>query len=251
MQRADKLLVELGLAPSRALAQKLIEEGKVSYAGPAGRVIVPKVSFKLNGTDDLRVEASDLTKYVSRGGLKLEGALKHTQLDPDDLVALDVGQSTGGFTDCLLQHNAAKVVGVEVGHDQLNAKLKDHEKVVCLEGINARELPKERLLIHSPSGFDLIVMDVSFISQTLILPELAPLLASTGQILSLVKPQFEVGKDGLGKGGIVRNEKLYDQVEHKIRDCCNDCGLTVEQFFDSPIKGGDGNREFFILARRK
>lgn len=248
LQRADKLLVELGLAPSRALAQKLIDEGKASYLGPNGRTAIPKASFKLSANDQIEVSDSDLTKYVSRGGLKLEGALKESNTNPKGLVALDIGQSTGGFSDCLIQHGASKVIGVEVGHDQLNARLKNNDNIVCLEGINARDLPKEALLAYSPHGYDLIVMDVSFISQTLILPELAPLLSKNGKILSLVKPQFEVGKDGLGKGGIVRDEAQYLVAENRIRECCEQIGLSIENFFDSPIKGGDGNREFFILA---
>jgi len=248
LKRADKLLVELGLVQSRVLAQKLIEQGKASYATSTGRRLIPKASFKLTQNDGLEVEGSDLTKYVSRGGLKLEGALEKAQINPENSIALDVGQSTGGFSDCLLQHGAKKVIGVEVGHDQLNPKLKNLDSIVCLEGINAREMPKDKLLEYSPNGYDIIVMDVSFISQTLILPELVALLAPKGRIVSLVKPQFEVGKDGLGKGGIVRDSKQYDVAEMRIRACCQEVGLKIEQYFDSPIKGGDGNKEFFIVA---
>lgn len=248
MQRADKLLVELGLVPSRALAQKLIDEGKVTYLSDSGRKPIPKVSFKLSEANKPEITDSDLTRYVSRGGLKLEGALKHAQINPEGQVALDVGQSTGGFTDCLIQHGVRKVIGVEVGHDQLNQGLRDRKEIVCLEGINARQLPKDDLLAYSPAGFDMIVMDVSFISQTLILPELAPLLSKNGKLVSLVKPQFEVGQSGLGKGGIVRDKEQYKVAETRIRGCCKNNKLKVEFFFDSPIKGGDGNKEFFIVA---
>lgn len=248
MERADKLLVQLGLAPSRVLAQKLIDEGKATYLCSGQRKTIPKPSFKLNKNQEPAVEESELTKYVSRGGLKLQGALEQANIDPTNLIALDVGQSTGGFTDCLIQHGIKKVVGVEVGHDQLNSRLRMNENIVCLEGINARNMPQESLLKYTPKGYDLIVMDVSFISQTLILPELAPLLSQSGKIVSLVKPQFEVGKDGLGKGGVVRDSKQYNVAEMRIRACCQEVGLKIEHYFDSPIKGGDGNKEFFIVA---
>jgi len=248
LQRADKLIVELGLAPSRVLAQKLSEDGKVSYLSANGRTPVPKVSFKLSAADSIEVEDSELTRYVSRGGLKLEGALAQSAVSAENAHVLDVGQSTGGFTDCVLQQGAAKVIGVEVGQDQLHPSLRNHPQVICLEGINARDLPQAQLLEYSPNGFDLIVMDVSFISQTLILPGLAPLLAPSGRIVSLVKPQFEVGKDGLGKNGIVRDEKQYAVAEQRVRACCLENNLKVDAFFDSPIKGGDGNKEFFIVA---
>ena len=141
-------------------------------------------------------------------------------------------------------------MGIEVGRDQLHPSLRARHDVLCLEGINARSLPTMELLSHASNGYDLIVMDVSFISQTLILPELVELLSPSGKLLSLVKPQFEVGKEGLGKGGIVRDEKQYNVAEMRIRGCCQEIGLKIEQFFDSPIKGGDGNREFFICASR-
>lgn len=250
LERADKLLVSQGLVPSRALAQKLIDEGKVSYEDDGTFKVVPKASLKIEATSEMKVAASELTKFVSRGGLKLEGALSSNNVNVAGTTALDVGQSTGGFTDCLLQLKAKKVVGIEVGHDQLRPELRNREDVVCLEGINARSIPKDLVLSHSPRGYDLIVMDVSFISQTLILPELVLLLTENGKIVSLVKPQFEVGRDGLGKGGIVRDNDQYAKTEQRIRDCCEAIGLKIENYFDSTIKGGDGNREFFIVARK-
>jgi 23S rRNA (cytidine1920-2'-O)/16S rRNA (cytidine1409-2'-O)-methyltransferase len=162
---------------------------------------------------------------------------------------LDVGQSTGGFSDCLLQAGAARVVGVEVGHGQLHPRLKDDPRLACLEGINARHLTAADLGGHFPAqGFDLIVADASFISLTLLLPSFPALLRPGGRILALVKPQFEVGPKNLGKGGIVRDTSLYARVEAKIRAACAECGLEVQDWFDSPITGSDGNREFFALA---
>ncbi len=199
----------------------------------------------------LRVLPDPADRYVSRGGLKLAGALGHTGLNVARLSVLDIGQSTGGFSDCLLQAGAARVVGVDVGHGQLHPRLRELPRLHCLEGINARELPYDALLAANQGGrFDVMVMDVAFISQTLILPGLPPLLQPDGHLLSLVKPQFEVGREGIGKGGLVRDPALYAEVEARIRACCAGAGLEVLDWFDSPITGGDGNREFFLHARR-
>ena len=207
-----------------------------------------KPSSKVDGDALLRVLMDDEDRYVSRGGLKLAGALARTGVDPDGKIALDVGQSTGGFSDCLLQAGIGALVGVDVGRDQLAEKIKNDARVSYYENINARELPFQLREKHAPTGFDLAVMDVSFISQTLILPALMPLLAPGGDLISLVKPQFEVGREGIGKGGIVRDENLYQQVEEKIRRSCEDLGLQVQDYFASSINGGDGNREFFVWA---
>jgi 23S rRNA (cytidine1920-2'-O)/16S rRNA (cytidine1409-2'-O)-methyltransferase len=186
-------------------------------------------------------------RYVSRGGLKLAGALAHTGLEVAGWVCLDVGQSTGGFTDCLLQAGAARVVGVDVGHGQLHPRLRGDPRVLCLEGVNARGLGPADLGNARPAGgFDLIVADASFISLTLLLPRFPALLRPGGQVLALVKPQFEVGPEGVGKGGLVRDPALYAGVEEKLRAACGYCGLRVRDWFDSPIAGGDGNREFFL-----
>jgi 23S rRNA (cytidine1920-2'-O)/16S rRNA (cytidine1409-2'-O)-methyltransferase len=243
MARVDALLVAAGLAPSRTAAQRLVEAGRVSWAGG----IVAKPAQELPSGTVLTVAADASDRYVSRGGLKLAGALAATGIDPAGKACLDVGQSTGGFTDCLLQSDARRVVGVDVGHDQLHPRLRGLPAVTALEGINARELSAGRLGSAFPEGgFDLIVGDVSFISLTLILPQLPALLASGGELLLLVKPQFEVGAGKLGKGGIVRDPALFGEVENKIRAAAADCGLTVKGWLDSPIPGGDGNREFFI-----
>jgi 23S rRNA (cytidine1920-2'-O)/16S rRNA (cytidine1409-2'-O)-methyltransferase len=163
-------------------------------------------------------------------------------------LCLDVGQSTGGFTDCLLQRGATKVVGVDVGHGQLHARLREDERVEAIEGVNARALSPDDLGEDGESRFDLVVGDLSFISLTLVLPAVVPFLAADGHLLMLVKPQFELQPGQVGKGGIVRDEAMYAVVEKRLRDACEALALRVLQWFDSPIAGGDGNREFFIHA---
>lgn len=248
-ERLDKLLLAQGLAASRTQARRMIEAGRVSarLGGEWQRLAKPGERF--DPTTELYRAPDEADHYVSRGALKLRGALERTGLDPSGVRALDVGQSTGGFTDCLLRAGAAKVVGVDVGRDQLAPSLKTDSRVGCFEGINARDLPVERLLEWAPGGFGLVVMDVSFISQGLILPGLPALMAPGGQLLSLVKPQFEVGRAGIGKGGLVRDARLYRGVEQRLCRQARELGLTVIDFFDSSIAGGDGNREFFLLAR--
>lgn len=268
--RADQALVSRGLAASRSVAQRLIDAGRVYYVGT--ETALRKSSQPVASDEEIEVRAapdgsSDDDRYVSRGGLKLAGALAQTGLDVSGCVALDVGLSTGGFADCLLQAGAAHVVGVDVGHGQLHSRLLDEPRLVSLEGINARHLSREMLdeqrsaLAHESAtqdtpnaipeaGFDLIVGDVSFISLTLVLPALVPLLAPNGDLLVLVKPQFEVGREHIARGGLVKDTAQYAQVETKIRTACEALGLTVAAWLDSPIAGGDGNREFFVHARR-
>ncbi|XLM20672.1 methyltransferase domain-containing protein, partial [Chromobacterium piscinae] len=167
-------------------------------------------------------------------------------------TALDVGQSTGGFTDCLLQSGARRVVGVDVGHEQLHPRLREDARVRYFEGVNARALDHAALLAaNDGDGFDLMVCDVSFISLSLVLPSALPLLKPGGRLLSLVKPQFEVGREGLSKGGIVRDESLYPLVRDKINRVLAEQNMQVLAWFDSPIKGGDGNHEFFVHAGRR
>ena len=240
--RADVLLVERGLAPSRTAAQRLIAAGHVFAREGNSRVAVSKPSVSFANDVSLEVEASDLDRFVSRGGLKLDSALTHVGLDVAHLRCLDVGQSTGGFTDCLLQRGAAHVVGADVGHDQLHARMRADSRVTCIEGVNARTLAQ----IGEP--FDLIVADVSFISLTKVLLQWPALLTAKGRVLSLVKPQFEVGADNLARGGIVRDVSLYATVEATIRTACVQAGLRVLDYFDSSITGTDGNREFFVHA---
>ena len=267
--RIDQLLVQRGLASTRSQAQRLIAGGVERQQGTDWRRVAK------NGDDvpedaELRLLDDSEARYVSRGGLKLEAALKQVGLAVDGFQCLDVGQSTGGFTDCLLQRGAAQVVGVDVGHDQLHARMRADVRVTCIEGVNAREMtvaaltaavgaPPLRPLtepnpLGSPQsrdysdGFDLIVADVSFISLTKVLPRWPVLLAATGRVLSLVKPQFEVGADNINRGGIVRDVSLYASVETTIRAACVQAGLRVLDYFDSSITGTDGNREFFVYA---
>ncbi len=250
--RADTLLVQRGLAASRTQAQRLIGEGRVLVDGKA----IAKPSLELPADAVLTVVEDESDRYVSRGGLKLAGALAHTGLAVTGRICLDVGQSTGGFTDCLLQAGAAQVVGVDVGHGQLHAKLKNDGRVSALEGINCRALSAADLGDAMPTGgFDLIVGDVSFISMTLVLPQLPALLAADGDLLLLIKPQFEVGPHNIGKGGIVRDPTLYREVEERFLEIAKKLGLTAKAWLDSPITGGgvgniEGNREFFIWLKK-
>ena len=250
--RADTLLVQRGLAASRTQAQRLIGEGRVLVDGKA----IAKPSLELPADAVLTVVEDESDRYVSRGGLKLAGALAHTGLAVTGRICLDIGQSTGGFTDSLLQAGAAKVVGVDVGHGQLHAKLKNDGRVSALEGINCRALSAADLGDAMPTGgFDLIVGDVSFISMTLVLPQLPALLAADGDLLLLIKPQFEVGPHNIGKGGIVRDPSLYREVEGRFLDLARQLGLTAKAWLDSPITGGgvgniEGNREFFIWLKK-
>lgn len=258
LERLDKLMVDKGLAISRTQAQRMISAGAVTAQLQGQWLSLSKPAMKLSTDTLLQTRAIDELRYVSRAGLKLELALKHLNDSgvwsaPSPMVnaqVLDVGQSTGGFTDCALQSGASSVVGVDVGHSQLAAALRGDPRVVCLEGINARELPLSLRKDHAANGFDLALMDVSFISQRLVIPALAPQIKSGGWLLSLVKPQFEVGKKGLAKGGIVKNEGLYPQVERDIGASLAENHLSVRAYFESGIQGTDGNREFFVLALR-
>ena len=243
MPRADLLLTVAGQAASRTAAQRLIAAGRVSWAG--GLITKPATDFPENTLFTVAFDPDD--RFVSRGGLKLAGALAKTGISVSDKTCLDVGQSTGGFTDCLLQGGAQHVVGVDVGHGQLHSQLINDSRITAIEGINCRALTIADLGSAFPTdGFDLIVGDVSFISMTLVLPQLPALLATNGELLLLVKPQFEVGPSNIGKGGIVRDATLYEEVENKLRSCALSLNLKVRAWLDSPITGGDGNREFFI-----
>ncbi len=334
--RADQLLVERGMAASRSQAVRLISGGMRWFDGIQWRTVA-------KNKDDIPVDAplelldDAEARYVSRGGLKLAAALQHVGMEATGLRVLDVGQSTGGFTDCLLQAGAAQVIGVDVGHGQLHPRLREDVRVLCVEGLNARSVtpesledaceyvlsehwapatvydpepvspyswmnssggsgevtdyddsddaddadieahtaqstgkvnaravvaettghaPPERLRrraglggVDTTPAFDLVTGDVSFISLTLILPALEPLLKPGAHLLMLVKPQFELQPGQVGKGGIVRDDGMYAIVEARLRACCAELDLTVLDWFDSPVAGGDGNREFFIYAK--
>jgi len=292
--RIDQLLVQRGLASTRSQAQRLIADG-VEWLNLDTWKRVAKNGDEVPESAEIRLLDDSEARYVSRGGLKLEAALKTAGLSVAGLRCLDVGQSTGGFTDCLLKSGALSVVGVDVGSAQLHPSLRQDPRVLCVEGVNARTLSATDLIaayakstgaeghfdvedassddwdedlddedaaeaddepeaVELPAEFappfDLLVADLSFISQTLVLPAAVPLLKDGGTLLTLVKPQFELQPGQVGKGGIVKDPEMYPIVEQRLRDTCADLGLKVTHWFDSPIAGGDGNREFFICARK-
>lgn len=254
--RIDQLLVQRGLASTRSQAQRLIAAGVEWQDGVAWRRVAKNGDDVLEDAE-LRLLDDAEARYVSRGGLKLEAALKRAGVNVQGKVCLDVGQSTGGFTDCLLQAGAARVVGLDVGSAQLHAQLRADERVLCLENVNARDpdalddaLSEHLDELGMPEGaaFEVLVADVSFISLTLILPAVVTLLKPGAQVLLLVKPQFELQPGQVGKGGVVRDAAMYDIVKARLHQACADLGLQVQAWFDSPIAGGDGNHEFFIHA---
>ena len=250
--RADQLLVARGLAPTRSSARRLIERGAVRVLGPQGWTVPRKAGDDLPDQSALEVTDDAELRWVSRGGLKLEAALERTGIDPAGRVCLDVGQSTGGFTDVLLARGASRVVGVDVGHGQLHERLRGDERVTVMEGVNARSLTAADLGGHlPPGGFGLVVGDLSFISLTLVLPALRGLMREQppADVLLLVKPQFELQPAQIGKGGLVKDEASHVLVRERIETTCQALRLHVADYFDSPIAGGDGNREFFAWAR--
>ncbi|WP_235039800.1 TlyA family RNA methyltransferase [Vreelandella profundi] len=250
MIRLDQLLVSLGLANSRTRAQRLIRHGRVSLAD-SGKVLT-KASEKWPDDTRFIVEDDPEERYVSRAGLKLEGVLTALALRFDGCVVMDIGQSTGGFTDCALRFGARHVIGVEVGHGQLVEQLRMDPRVTCLEGLNARYMSSSTTLadVLATQPIHVAIMDVSFISQTLILPEIAALLPPGGQLISLVKPQFELTPSALDKRGVVRDAKHFADVETSIRSACHACGLAIRHWQESPITGSDGNREFLLHAAK-
>ena len=248
--RADQLVLSRGLAPTRSAAQRLIERGAVRWMSPRGWALPRKAGEDL--PDDAQIEVTDDAelRYVSRGGLKLEGAFAHCGIDPTGMTCLDVGQGTGGFTDALLQHGAVQVVGIEVGHGQLHPQLAADLRVVAYEGVNARDVGGSAFATaQAGQHYDLITADVSFISLTHVIATLVQWLAPAGQLLLLVKPQFELQPPQIGKGGIVRDRSLFADVETRIRSACRAQALQVRGYFPSPIAGGDGNSEFFVWAQ--
>lgn len=236
--RLDQLLVERGLAESREKARALILAGSVTVDGQKS----DKPGHAFPG--ECRVEVAAPAPYVGRGGYKLAGALEHFAIDVRGRVCLDVGASTGGFTDCLLQRGAAQVFAVDVGHGQLDWKLRNDERVIVREGVNARYLQPADF----PEKFELAVCDASFISATLLIPAIVPLLAKHGEMVILVKPQFEVGREQVGKGGIVRDPELHRAACEKVKAAVEAVGFTGS-IIESPILGSEGNREFLLYAR--
>ncbi len=238
--RIDRLLVDRGLVESREKAQAIVMAGEVladeqKVTKPGHQVAMEARIRLLGGTP----------KYVSRAGAKLEAALEEFSVEVTERICLDVGASTGGFTDCLLQRGAPKVYAIDVGKGQLHWNIRRDPRVVIREGINARYLTSEIV----PEAIDLACCDVSFISATLIVPAVAPLLKPNGEVIVLVKPQFEVGKADVGKGGIVRDPALHQQAVGKVRQALEDCGFGQFEEMASPILGAEGNQEFLLHAQ--
>jgi len=243
--RLDKLLVDRGLVASRERAQALILAGKVLVDEQK----LEKAGARVESAAAIRLLGEDL-RYVSRGGLKLERALEHWKIDVEGKTCLDIGASTGGFTDCLLQHGALRVIAVDTGYGQMDFKLRQDPRVTLLEKINARYLTREVI----GQTLDFIAMDVSFISATLVLPTVLAAAFSLDdrsgrKIVVLVKPQFEAGKEQVGKGGIVRDEAVQKAAVHRVRAAVLELGAVETDLIDSPILGTEGNREFLLYGR--
>lgn len=247
--RIDKLLVERGLAPSRERAQALILAGRVLVDGQK----VEKSGTSVGQDVEVRLLGEDL-KYVSRGGLKLEAALNHWKLDLNGRICMDVGASTGGFTDCMLQHGAAQVIAVDTGYGQIAAKLRVDPRVRLLEKTNARYLTGEQLqLAQARDDVSFIALDVSFISVTLVLPAVfaaafAVSRSPVREMITLIKPQFEAGRDAVGKGGIVKDVQAQRRAVARVREAVEKLGGRKLDGIESPILGMEGNREFLLYS---
>ena len=239
--RLDQLLVARGLFASREQAQRAIMAGNIKI----GTQIAAKPSQLLE--PDAAIAVKPMRKYVGRGALKLESALDHFRIDVHGNVALDIGASTGGFTDCLLQRGAAKVYAIDVGHGQLDWKIRNDPRVVVIEKLNARFLSRE----HIPEPIGVCVIDVSFISLTLILPNAFDLITPGGVILALIKPQFELQRADVGRGGIIRDSGLHQRAQDKIVAFVTSRGHVVTGVVPSSIKGADGNQEFFACLQKR
>lgn len=237
-KRLDQLLVEKGLFPSRTRAQAAIMAGSVFVNGQKA----DKAGHAFSSDAAINIKGESLP-YVSRGGLKLEAALKQFKIDVKGKTAIDIGASTGGFTDCLLQHGAEKVYAVDVGYGQLDYKLRKDPRVVVIERTNARNLTLKELGLTT-SNISLCVIDVSFISLTKILPAVYNLLADKAEVIALIKPQFEAKREQVGKGGIVKDPKVHEEVIEKVSRFARELGFQVKGLIKSPIEGADGNVEF-------
>jgi 23S rRNA (cytidine1920-2'-O)/16S rRNA (cytidine1409-2'-O)-methyltransferase len=239
-ERLDKLLVDRGLVSSRERARALIMEGKVVVNG----VVVSKAGSIVDTGGELVLKENEIP-YVSRGGLKLEAALRHFKIDPQGMVAMDVGCSTGGFTDCLLKKNAEKVYAIDVGYGQFDWSLRKDPRVTLIEKTNIRYLERETV----PEEIELAVIDVSFISLLKVLPKVGEFLVPGGRVLALIKPQFEVGRGKVGKGGVVRDEAMRRSAVDAVREGAAALGFVVIEICDSPILGQKGNKEYFICLK--
>jgi 23S rRNA (cytidine1920-2'-O)/16S rRNA (cytidine1409-2'-O)-methyltransferase len=240
-QRLDKLLLERGLAETRTKAQAMIMAGQVlvdeQRIDKPGQLINPDSSIRIKGAQ---------CRYVSRGGLKLEAAFAEFGVDPSGKTCIDIGASTGGFTDCLLQHGASVVWAVDVGRNQLAWRIRQDPRVSVIEGMNARYIDPDQF----QTPFDLATIDVSFISLEKILPAVSGILRKGADVIALVKPQFEVGKGEVGKGGIVKDPEKHREVIERITAVAKSIGFQVAGLVDSPILGAEGNREFLLHLRQ-
>lgn len=237
--RLDIYLAEQKLAKSRSRAATLIDGGFVTVNG----IVVTKASYDVKEDDAVLVTGEE-HGFVGRGGMKLDGALTRFSVDVTGLICADIGASTGGFTDCLLKRGAVKVYAADSGHGQLDESLVSDARVVNLEGVNARYLNRELI----PEACGLAVCDLSFISQTLVIPAVREILGENGRYLALIKPQFECGRDAVGKGGIVKDKKQHTAAIRKVLASASENGLIPKKIMKSPIQGGDGNTEFLFLA---
>ncbi len=240
--RLDVYMTEKGLCESRKKSSDLIKNQQVFVNGKC----ISKPSFDVDEKSNVEIKG-DVCNYVGRGGLKLEGAIKAFSLDFNGKICADIGSSTGGFTDCMLKNGAKKVYAIDSGKDQLHGKLRADNRVVCMEGVNARYLTADFL----GEKCDIVTMDVSFISQTLLYQAVKNILKDGGLFVSLIKPQFEAGKEYIGKKGIIKDEKIRKQVCENIIDQAKVHGLEKIGLTDSPILGGDGNKEFLVLFEYK
>lgn len=243
-ERIDKLMVEQGISESIAKAQSLVMSGVVLVnelrIEKPSQLFLPDARIRIKGKENE-------IKYVGRGGLKLEKALQEFYIEPKEFVCLDVGASTGGFTDCLLQNGAKKVYAIDVGTNQIAWNLRTDARVEVRENVNARNLKPEDFA----ENFDLIVMDVSFISATKIFRAVLPLLQENGKLITLVKPQFEVARSEVGAGGIVRDAEKHNEVIKRVNETAEQIGLRALRTIESPILGAEGNKEFLVLYERR
>lgn len=237
--RADLYLYSNGYTKSRQKAKDLIESNCVII----DKKEVTKPSFEIDDSINHEVIINDNCIYVSRGGLKLEAILNHANIDVNDKICIDIGASTGGFTDCLLKRGAKEVFAVDSGTNQLDSSLRNDKRVTCIENFNARNINID--LTSKP--VDIVTIDVSFISQTLIMPEALDILNDNGLYISLIKPQFEVGKSNIGKGGIVKDKKAKMLAISRVIDCARLKGYNCQSIIKSPILGGDGNTEYLAV----
>ena len=237
-QRLDRFLVEKSIAPSRQRAQAMIMAGKILV----NNLPVDKAGYLVSKNDNVELKGKDIP-YVSRGGLKLEAALQALSLSIEGSICMDVGASTGGFTDCLLQKGATRVYAIDVGYGQLAWKLRNDSRVVVIERTNIRNMPAEVI----PEAVDIVTIDVSFISLKIVVPAVTTFMKKDARILALIKPQFEVGKGQVGKGGVVKDPKLHSEVIENLTVFFHSRGLVRERVLPSSILGPKGNREFFLL----